>query len=414
MLSISGYNSELHSVYARKAQQENSKGVAAYKSGDWGKAIAHFRKAAKLVPEDANIKANLDNAIARRAGAATAATAAAAARARYAEEFAKYELALKAKKAADELLVEKLNHDAEGYDVQLRKLMRQVSHVPALSTSTRVINEGVLLGLTNTQTANAVNDLSSPWSKKAYTQAQIFATSDDSSNADFVRGFLDNRLLGEYTLSTPYGQQLIDRLRGTHFNRLVAHSNGATVAEALIRRGIITVNELNVMGGDRSFINFGGWNELITSGTVSRVVVWMNPGDLVPHGTTLLPLLDAVREVPIAGGLYDLAVNIAMGKLRGDQVRPSGASGRMQEEARLREYAKDCVAFISDRVTGNNRGGRMAEYRWLEGPKYRGQSALGIDAMLEAHDAGSYLYNVGMKLDEKPVTQPRGSRWDEM
>lgn len=397
--SISSYNTDLQGVYTREGLQENNKGIAAYNSRDWNKAISHFKKALKFLPNDGNIQANLNNAIAQRdyaENAAERAKAAAAAREQYQRELAAYNLAVEAKKEADRMFLDKLNRDLTTYNAQLRKLENEVSHVPSLTPKpTRVIHEGVMLGLKNTQSANSIIGLASPWSKKPYQSDDIFATTDDLSNMELLRGFLDNNYLGEYTLSTPYGQQLIERIRGTHFDRLVAHSNGATVAEALIRRGIITVNELNVMGGDRSFVNFGGWNELITSGKVARVVVWVNPGDPVPFGTTVLPLLNALKDRTV----LDMVIE--------GKPLPLNALEKMQEGAKLKEYARNLASFVADRIKGDNKGGAMAEYRILKGPGYKGQFVLGKDEMLEAHDSGNYNYNVAKKLDEPTVTRPR-------
>ena len=64
--------------------------------------------------------------------------------------------------------------------------------------------------------------------------------------------------------------------------RLTAHSNGATIAEALVRQGVITVDELNIVGGDRSLANVSELQDLLDSGKVKRVRVWINPGDPVP------------------------------------------------------------------------------------------------------------------------------------
>jgi tetratricopeptide (TPR) repeat protein len=397
--SISSYNADLQGVYTREGLQENNKGIAAYNSRDWNKAISHFKKALKFLPNDATIQTNLNNAIAQRDYAdnsAARAEAAAAARAKYQAELAAYNLALEAKKEADRLFLEKLNADLFTYNAQLRKLENEVSIVPSLNPApTRTIHEGVILGIKNTQTSNSILGLSSPWSKKPYKPEEIFATSDDISDMELLRGFLDNNYLGEYTLSTPYGQKLIERLRGTHFDRLVAHSNGATVAEALIRRGIITVNELQVMGGDRSFVNFGGWNELITSGKVSRVVVWVNPGDPVPFGTTVLPLLNALKDRDIVSAVI------------GGKPIPLEALEKMQEGAKLKEYARNLASFVADRVTGENQGGNMAEYHILRGPGYKGQFVMGKDEMLEAHDSGNYNYNVTLHLDKPQQTRPR-------
>jgi hypothetical protein len=79
-------------------------------------------------------------------------------------------------------------------------------------------------------------------------------------------------------------------MSGNHYNTLYAHSNGATVSEALIRNGIITVDELHIMGGDRSMMNFDAYNELVEKGLVKKIVVWYTPGDMIPKGSSSLLL----------------------------------------------------------------------------------------------------------------------------
>ena len=148
----------------------------------------------------------------------------------------------------------------------------------------------------------------SPFSGKPYKEGEVFATAASTDASEYVRGLLDNASLGEFTLNTPHGKELVEKLSGKHFNRLIAHSNGATVAEALIRKGVISVDELNVVGGDRSIINQPGLQELIDSGKVKRVVVWNNPGDIIPKGSScILPtpvnLTGSIPLVAIAGNI---------------------------------------------------------------------------------------------------------------
>lgn len=93
---------------------------------------------------------------------------------------------------------------------------------------------------------------------------------------------------GEISLNTPQAKKSIENLNGKSFNRLMAHSNGASTTEALIRTGIIKhINELHILGGDRAFSN-QGFKELIDSGKVGKIIIWTNESDPVPIGTSFM------------------------------------------------------------------------------------------------------------------------------
>jgi hypothetical protein len=92
---------------------------------------------------------------------------------------------------------------------------------------------------------------------------------------------------GAISLNTPQAREALERISGKEFDRLVAHSNGATVAEALIREDRIRVNELDIVGGDMSLVKKGAYQELVDSGKVKRVVVWVNLNDPVVWGTAI-------------------------------------------------------------------------------------------------------------------------------
>jgi hypothetical protein len=95
---------------------------------------------------------------------------------------------------------------------------------------------------------------------------------------------------GAISLNTPQAREAIAQISGKSFDRLVAHSNGATVAEALIREDLVRVNELDIVGGDMSLVKRGAYQQLVDSGKVQRVVVWIRPDDPVPGLTSLAPL----------------------------------------------------------------------------------------------------------------------------
>ncbi len=173
---------------------------------------------------------------------------------------------------------------------QLRRLLLDVPGVvPAPPRTT--FQEGIITGISVGPSAAADLQLhaKSPYSGRDYAsevsqgRAAIFSFGqDDRPVSELVRGLLDSLSSGQYTLSSDAAKALVHDLQGDHFMRLTAHSNGATIAEALVRQGVITVDELNIVGGDRSLANVSELQDLLDSGKVKRVRVWINPGDPVP------------------------------------------------------------------------------------------------------------------------------------
>lgn len=268
-----------------------------------------------------------------------------------------------------EKILEAVKKDSAAYSSQLQKLYRDIDHIKVPPPSTpHKIHEGVLLGLFNTDKINAITDTSrhldsswtgnSAWTGKKYKPGEFFATSDNLSVRELYRGLMDNNYLGEYTLNTPHGKGLVEKLYGTQFERLVAHSNGATVAEALIRKGVITVDELNIVGGDRSMINGLGYQELIASGKVKRIVVWYNPGDIIPMGSTAAII---VSPMVVA----------------------------------KEQYIDMAISYLTMLVTGRNQGGdTKVEYRSLKGTQYKGQELQGGKKVFDAHGLDVYQQNI--------------------
>lgn len=261
----------------------------------------------------------------------------------------------------DKIVFDKSIHeDSTHYENQLQKLMDDVGKINVPSpVAEKKIHEGVMLGLFNTHDVNAITNenksVTSAFTDNEYNTDEYFATSDDLSAKELLRGVVDNNYLGEYTLNSEQGKKLIEQLEGTKFDRLIAHSNGATVSEALIRKGVITVDELNIIGGDRSLINYFGYNELLSSGKVKRVVVWVNPGDIIPYGTT--------------AGL----------------LAPAMAG----------HYLKTAEDYLIAKVTGQSKGGDAGvEYRFLKGPQYKGQDLKFGKDVFDAHGLDVYEYNM--------------------
>ena len=323
----------------RRAQDINSKGNNELQIKNYGKAISYYRRALWYSPFDESIKKNLASAKEERRSNRSNRR-----RVEPVHNVIKPPVISKDEKTFQS----SINEEKVVYKSQLdilRKNMRGV--VPPLTSTTKNIHEGIILGTTNTQEQNKVIklNLKSPFNDKSQS---VFATSVDSTNWDFKRAVLDNISSGQYTLNqTAYGRELVKKLNGTHFDRLIAHSNGATVADALIQENVITVDELNIIGGDRSYVNWAEYNALISSGRVKRIVVWINPGDDVPIGTSVL------------SGLFHTA-----------------------------KFAKYFGEFAANELSGS-KGGHNVEYRILPEPKYKCG-----DGMFGPHGIDCYFNNI--------------------
>lgn len=333
------YNEQYGSVLGEQAHDEYERGAAAWRERNWEAAQRHFCKAAKLNPKNAAYQTNCT--------AAQQLVADEKARIAHHEYISK-------------TFLTKFDENKKTYRGQVTAIRKDIRGVPPPLPGTptpprRVVEEGIMLGLFNTQKSNSVPAVRSPKTGAGFKEGSYYATSDNRTILELVRGVIDNQFMGAYTLNSPWGKQLVESLRGTHFGRLYAHSNGATVSEALIREGVITVDELNILGGDRSYMNFEGYNELIASGKVKRIVVWYNPGDMIPYGSSF------------------------------QLVKP----GATEQD----EYSRIFNAFYTYSLEHPEQ--KAIEFRKLEGPEYsRGQSFMsGLD-FFDAHGLDAYFENI--------------------
>jgi len=330
------YNNEYTNYLSLQAHDENESGINAYNNKDWGKAASHFNKALKLNPNEPVYKQNYENALHQKCEE----------KERKAEE-EKY-------KKVDQTFLKSYNKDVKAYTTQVNSLRKTIAgYVPPIGTPTRNVKEGLMLGLFNTQSDYAFKNIESP-TGHVFKEGEYYTGTDTKSVTELVRGIVDNYTLGKYTLNTEKGKELISALNGTHFERLYAHSNGATISEALIREGVITVDELDIMGGDRSYMNFDSYKELINSGKIKKIVVWYNPGDIIPKGSSV--------------------------KLLHPNVNFS------------KEYDKIFEAIEDHSLTDYQNG--KIQYKKLKGNQYKGQEyKFGLD-FFEAHSLESYFYNI--------------------
>lgn len=164
-------------------------------------------------------------------------------------------------------------------------------------TKTRY-NEGVILSMYTEQLSNKgfKDSLESPFTGIPYNQMNT--QNNSSNNIDSgvvivsfvipkedidpleVASRRDNYIPTEkFSLGSPQAKAELNKLKYKSFNRLIAHSNGATVAECLLNNSLIEVSELNIIGGEKSLINGKSLQQLLDNGTVQKIVVWVKLDD---------------------------------------------------------------------------------------------------------------------------------------
>jgi hypothetical protein len=248
---------------------------------------------------------------------------------------------------------------------QLLSLRSDIGRIVVPPPQQRVVHEGVILGMMNGP--SDVEELGaeiSPFSGSpsgrcgdrncTYGElvrdgrAAVYAFGDHNFLAEAVRAVLDNQTYARYTLSSERAQAVVRELNGTRFERLLAHSNGATVAEALIRANVIEVDEFNVIGGDRSLANGRALQELIDSGRVHRVRIWINPGDPIPAISSTLLSLPLRYEAQYWAG-------VATGQNRGGDARVEYCTLNGNVGQALSIGAHDLRAYMSNMRSGSCR-----------------------------------------------------------
>jgi hypothetical protein len=338
------YNQQFSGYLEKQAYQDFNKGTKAYQKGKYNKAVNKFNRAYQSDPKVWQYKENLEKAKSMRD---------------------KQRDEARIKKQAEKINREFLtiyNKNIIDHNNELkhaRKFVKSEVPVPG-SKPKKIVQEGIMLGLFNYGSHHDGLKVVSPKSKKLFNSDQIYCTSDKNpfGYGELVRGVLDNLTIGEFTKMTPYGKELIQRLEGTHFNTLYAHSNGATLAEALILEGVMTVDELHVMGGDRSLANDEGYQRLIASGKVKKVVVWINPGDPVP-------ILSSI---------------------------PKMVKGSFKES---HQALMTVVGIEKEKKYNKN---SSVEYHYLKGEEYKGQS---LFEPLVSHGLTTLFHNMNVHYDKK-------------
>lgn len=146
----------------------------------------------------------------------------------------------------------------------------ELAEAVILSTDVEFEVEDNTLTIDNTDEFGSV-EFTQTTDNKSSVIASFVVPSDSEKGV-----FLNSNESKFVSLSTPASKLEIDKLRGKKFDRLVAHGDGATIAEMLIKNSIIKVKELAIMEGDRVLLNGADLQKLIDTKMVERIVVWNN------------------------------------------------------------------------------------------------------------------------------------------
>jgi len=325
------YNQQFSGYLQKQAYNDFSRGNKAYNKGKYKKAKRKYNRAKRSEPNVWQYSDNYNKAKSMIDRKNSEKEQRKKYLKQYGDEIKKEE---KVKKEFLEDYNQNIVHHTKEL-VHARKFVKSEVPDPTVIRK-KTVSEGLMLGLFNYGTNHDGFKVKSIESGSYFNSEHVFCTSDRNpfNYGELVRGVLDNMSIGEFTKMTPYGKELIGKLEGTHFNTLYAHSNGATFSEALILEGIITVDELHILGGDRSMMNDEGYQRLIASGRVKKVVVWINPGDPVP----------ILSSIP----------NMVKGQFK--------------------EAHQAMMSMVGKGMEKKYPSGKNVEYHYLEGKEYKGQS----------------------------------------
>jgi hypothetical protein len=161
----------------------------------------------------------------------------------------------------------------------------------AKRTSSRQYKSLLMLGFnTSPQDAQALQHTVNPFSGDPYSRVVAFGS--HAIPSEISRVLVDHFRRSCGALSGLTASNLGDIRDGIVVTELVAHSNGASIAEALIRAGFITgVKRLRILGGDGSLMNLTSLQELQDRFHM-HIYVYAIRGDPIP----MLPRGWSIRD----------------------------------------------------------------------------------------------------------------------
>lgn len=177
------------------------------------------------------------------------------------------------------------------------KIRQELTKINTKKQKTKTsFNEGVVLSMYAEQEAGTLEDsLKSPFTGVTYKEMNANRQKNMTDSGVVIVSFVmpkqqndpleaasrrDDHVPSEvFSLAGPNAKTELTKLKDKNFNRLIAHSNGATVVECLLNDSLIEVKELNIIGGEKSLLNGQALQQLLDNGTVKRIVIWIKLDD---------------------------------------------------------------------------------------------------------------------------------------
>lgn len=178
------------------------------------------------------------------------------------------------------------------------KVQRELAKVNTKKQKTKTLfNEGVVLSMYSEEDLNKSlkDSLISPFTGVTYKEMNAnrqknmtdsgvvivsFVMQKNENTSKEAGGKKETPVPSEtFSLASPKTKTELSKLKDKRFNRLIAHSNGATLVESLVNDSLIEVKELNIIGGEKSLINGLALQQLLDNGSVKRIVVWVKLDD---------------------------------------------------------------------------------------------------------------------------------------
>lgn len=180
--------------------------------------------------------------------------------------------------------------------ILLKKISQSILDIKVPPPETPPTYKSVLfLGMFQTpEVANKekAKKLKNPFTDVPYDD--IFAFGSPKTLEELKRGPLDH-LLGDINLLSTSTFKELARLKGATIENMVAHSNGAKVAEVLIRTNYIKgVKTLRILGGDGALMNIESLQQLANEKGI-KIYIYATKADpipLVPKGWKIMEMAE--------------------------------------------------------------------------------------------------------------------------
>jgi hypothetical protein len=275
--SLEGKAQRAAAVAARTA---NRRGLEAFEREDWEAAARHFDEAARLDPSEPQYRRNRDRAREKSARAAPAES----------EFFYRLQLRLTGpeeppRRARNEVPSPEPRYRPSGNGLVFgtgaifgRSLPPDPTEALRREADRRLEEQKLLAGLSEAERR------AFPATAEYGLLSGVAAYHDPLWDLVARVGWGDEFSEGNKSAEE---QPLYASLRGRQFDRLDCHSNGAMVCLAALRREDVKATEVRLFGPQLTPDALSAWQNLIETGKLRSVRVYVNRGDPISHASYL-------------------------------------------------------------------------------------------------------------------------------